>query len=140
MRHFKLRIRVIIFTGLDLLSKYIFFNFKYLNNTTLIRPVLNKWISRSLPVPFIFIIIISILGIGAFIWLFVNKKIERYTSAFLIAGTAGNLIDRFVYAGVRDFINIGLFNFPIFNLADLMLSIWVAIRIIVQLTNNSEKK
>jgi signal peptidase II len=47
----------------------------------------------------------------------------------LIAGTAGNLIDRFIYWGVRDFINIGLFNFPIFNFADIMLSIWVVIRI-----------
>lgn len=49
------------FIGLDLLSKYVFYNLKYLNDTTLIRPVLNKGISRSLPVPFILILTISII-------------------------------------------------------------------------------
>jgi signal peptidase II len=58
----------------------------------------------------------------------------------LLAGTLGNLIDRLFYGGVRDFINIQLFNFPIFNIADILLTIGVGIRILVQLTNNSEKK
>ena len=111
------------FVGLDMLSKDIFYNLRYLNDTTLIRPVLNKGISRSLPVPFILIIGISIIGIGAFIRLFAKKKINRLITAFLIAGTVGNMIDRFIYGGVRDFINIGIFNFPIFNIADIMLSI-----------------
>gem|GEM_PF-1289592 len=130
MRHLKLRIRVIIFTGLDLLSKYIFFNFKYLNETTLIRPALNKGISRSLPVPFFIVIGISVIGIVAFIRLFAKKKISRIIGSLLIAGTLGNLIDRIIYGGVRDFINVNIFDFPIFNFADIMLSIGVAIRII----------
>lgn len=130
MRHLKLRIRVIIFTGLDLLSKYIFFNFKYLNETTLIRPALNKGISRSLPVPFFIIIGISVIGIAGFIRLFAKKKISRIIGSLLIAGTLGNLIDRIIYGGVRDFINVNIFNFPIFNFADIMLCIGVAIRII----------
>ena len=130
MRHFKLWIRVIVFTWLDIISKYFFYNLKYLNDSTLILPALNKGISRSLPVPFIIIIIVSILGIWAFIWLFIKKKIGRCIATLLIAGTIWNIIDRLIYWGVRDFINIGLFNFPIFNIADMMLSIWVAIRII----------
>jgi signal peptidase II len=48
----------------------------------------------------------------------------------LIGGTIWNLIDRIVYGGVRDFINIQIFNFPIFNFADIMLSIGVCIRIL----------
>jgi lipoprotein signal peptidase len=131
MRHFKLRIRVIVFTGLDLLSKYVFYNFKYLNETTLILPVLNKWISRSLPVPYLIIMGVSILGIGAFIRLFAKRKINRIIASLLIAGTIGNWIDRIIYGGVRDFINVNIFNFPIFNLADTMLCIGVGIRILI---------
>ncbi len=129
MKQIKLRIGVGILVGIDMISKYIFYNLKYLNETALIRPVLNKGISRSLPVPMIIIIAISILGIGTFVWLYTSKELKRGISTILIAGTVGNLIDRFIYWGVRDFINIGLFNFPIFNLADIMLSIWIIIRI-----------
>ena len=131
MRHFKLRAWVIVLVGLDMLSKYVFYNFKYLNETTLIRPVLNKGISRSLPVPYLVIMGVSIIGIGAFVWLFAKRKINRLITALLIAGTAGNMIDRIIYGGVRDFINVELFNFPIFNLADTMLCIGVGIRILV---------
>ena len=131
MRHLKLRIGVIIFTGLDLLSKYVFYNIKYLDGTTFIRPALNKGISRSLPVPFFIMIGISILGIVAFIRLFAKRKVNRSIAALLIAGTIGNLADRIIYGGVRDFINVHIFNFPIFNLADTMLCIGVGIRILV---------
>ena len=131
MKHLKLRTWIIILVGLDMLSKYIFYTTNYLNDTQLILPVLNKWISRSLPVPFILIILVSIAGIGIFLWLFITKRFGRIIGALLIGGTIGNLIDRIYYWGVRDFINIGLFNFPVFNFADIMLSLWVATRIIV---------
>jgi len=124
-------VSTIFLVGLDLLSKYIFYNLKYLEHISLIWPALNKGISRSLPVPFFITITISIIGLGAFIWLFVTKKLGRVISALLIWGTIGNLIDRLTYWGVRDFINIGLFNFPVFNLADVMLSVGVIIRIVI---------
>jgi signal peptidase II len=131
MRHFKLRGSVLVLIGIDMVSKYFFYNFKYLNDTILIRPVLNKGISRSLPVPFILILLISVLGIWAFIWLFITKKIHRLIAAALISGTTGNLIDRVILWGVRDFININILNFPIFNFADIMLCLGVWTRILV---------
>ena len=130
MKHFKLRIRTVIFIGLDMLTKYVFYNFNYLNQKTAILPVLNKGISRSLPVPMIIVIVISILGIGVFIWLFIKEKVNRFITALLIAWTIGNLVDRLIYWGVRDFININIFNFPIFNIADTMLCVGVMRRII----------
>lgn len=130
MKHLKLRISVAILITIDLLSKYLFYNLKYLNETTLIFPTLNTGISRSIPMPLVLILIISVLGIGGIIWLYTHKKIGRIITTLLIAGTAGNLIDRSIYQGVRDFINIGVFNFPIFNLADIMLNIWAITRII----------
>lgn len=131
MKLFKLLSWITILTGIDLLTKYLFYNNNFLNDTSRILPVLNTGISRSLPIPMIVILLISIVGIWVFIRLFVTKKIGRIITMFLIAGTMGNLFDRIFYGGVRDFINIWIFNFPIFNFADIMLNIWVIIRILI---------
>ena len=125
MKHLRLRSSISILVIIDMLSKYLFYNMNYLNHSSRIVPVLNVGISRSLPVPFMIIILISIIGIAVFIRLFIKKKINRIITALLIAGTIGNLIDRILYGGVRDFINIQIFNFPIFNFADIMLSVGV---------------
>ena len=42
-----------------------------------------------------------------------------------MAGALGNIYDRIVYNGVRDWISIG--NFPVFNIADILLTIGVVI-------------
>ena len=40
----------------------------------------------------------------------------------MIGGGVGNLIDRIVYAGVTDYIRLLLFDFPVFNLADIAIT------------------
>lgn len=125
MQNKKLILRSTIGIAIDLITKYLFYNVRYLENTSMIRPTLNTGISRSLPVPFILIVGISIIGIAGFARLYSKNKLGRTVTALLIWGTIGNLVDRLIYGGVRDFINIGWFNFPIFNIADIMLSIWV---------------
>lgn len=125
MQNKKLILRTTIGIAIDLITKYLFYNVRYLENTSMIRPTLNTGISRSLPVPFILIVGISIIGIVGFARLYSKNKLGRIVTALLIWGTIGNLVDRLIYGGVRDFINIGWFNFPIFNIADIMLSIWV---------------
>lgn len=130
MKQRKLRILIIVLVGIDLLSKYFFYNIRILEDISLFTPVFNEGISRSLPVPLIIIIIMSLAGIWAFIRLFITKKINRIITTLLIAGTIGNFIDRIFLGGVRDFIDIHIFNFPIFNIADIMLSIGVGLLII----------
>jgi signal peptidase II len=44
---------------------------------------------------------------------------------FILAGTLGNLYDRIIYRAVRDFIDVYLVNWPIFNLADTWITIGV---------------
>lgn len=114
---------IIIGVGLDLLSKYFFYNKRFLEDISLFTPAFNEGISRSLPVPLIITIVISIAGIATFVRLFTSKKINRIMAALLIGGTLGNFIDRIFLGGVRDFINIGILNFPIFNFADIMLTL-----------------
>lgn len=130
MKNLKLLSGIIVLLGIDLISKFFFYNIKYLEHTQMITPALNTGISWSLPVPFFIIIGISILGIGAIIRLYKKNTIWIRITGLLLAWTMGNLIDRIIYGGVRDFIDINLFNFPIFNFADIMLCLWVGIRII----------
>lgn len=53
-----------------------------------------------------------------------------YILCFIFAGAVGNFIDRVMYAYVVDFIYISLINFPIFNMADIYISIATTVLII----------
>jgi lipoprotein signal peptidase len=82
-------------------------------------------------------IIVASLALLFFIYLLVFKANEFHTHAgflLLIAGTAGNLIDRLMYEGVIDFISIG--SFPVFNFADAYLTIGVAIMLYTTVTTD----
>ena len=48
----------------------------------------------------------------------------------VLGGTVGNLIDRLVHNGVIDFFDLQLFNFAVFNLADVFIDIGVVFIII----------
>lgn len=48
----------------------------------------------------------------------------------ILGGTLGNLIDRFVSGAVTDFLNLQLFNFAVFNLADVFIDIGVGLILI----------
>ena len=130
MKHLKLISIISIWVGLDLISKYFFYDLNYLQDTKIIDAVLNKWISRSLPVPFFIIIWISIIGFIAIFRIYKKKQIWYFITGILLAWSLGIFIDRIIYWGVRDFINIWFFNFPIFNIADIMLTIGVWLRIL----------
>ena len=50
--------------------------------------------------------------------------------ALIFGGTVGNLADRFLRGGVIDFIDLQLFQFAVFNLADVCVDIGVALILI----------
>ena len=81
-------------------------------------------------------IIINIVILGIIIK-FLKENINTIGStAFLsflliLAGGFGNLIDRIFHGHVIDFIKIELFDFPIFNFADIYITIGVIILMII---------
>jgi len=81
-----------------------------------------------------FILIISILIIiGIIIFLIrENKKITNYFPfILLLSGSIGNLIDRIFRGFVIDFIDINIFNYPNFNIADICIVFGVLILLYV---------
>lgn len=58
--------------------------------------------------------------------------------ALLSAGIAGNLHERIIYGYVRDFFEIKAFNFPVFNISDIFITIGVIALIILILLKKTK--
>lgn len=63
------------------------------------------------------------------------KNISQIGYFLLITGAILNIFDRLLYGCVIDYINIGVFNFPLFNFSDVMINIGVLIIIHSLYTN-----
>lgn len=109
--------------GIDQLTKQLFYDHQLLAQTRLFTPILNTGIGRSIAIPLPLVIVITLIISVAMLWRI--KKHPRYRVALLIllAWAVGNLIDRILYSGVRDFIDFHVR--PIFNFADIYLSIGI---------------
>ncbi len=122
--------------GVDQLSKYIIYTYYpgnfYINiNGTL--GILPWWVSILSILILITILVINYIK---------NKNINQIDILFIMIISAGisNLYDRIIYGGVVDFIAVG--NFPVFNIADVIISVGVGLLILFELkkTNNSQLK
>lgn len=76
----------------------------------------------------IFLIIFSIPMVALINYAIISNKLTKskflkIALGILLGGTVGNLIDRIVYGGVRDFIYLKSINFAIFNFADVFINI-----------------
>ena len=79
----------------------------------------------------------------AFLCLYTKKTLRltkgaRVSCLCLLSGGIGNLIDRILYGGVTDYIRLLFINFPIFNLADIVITCSVLVLILLTLTNRLE--
>ena len=130
---------ILIFCSLDQFSKfYINLNFdKLLNKDLLIFTIeylrnygaaFNIFSGSRLFLSFISII--STIILSYFIFIRENKLINKYGLSFILAGSIGNGIDRILKGYVIDFIKIKSIDFPVFNIADIVINIGVLILII----------
>ena len=85
--------------------------------------------------------IVIILAIT--IYLLANKLFipENFLMMFSLftAGIAGNAIERYTLGYVEDFIKINLFNFPVFNLNDIMITV-AAVIIALSIVNDKRRE
>lgn len=105
-----------------------FFSIHYLKNTGAAFSIL-----RDNTIILIIISIIMLYIINKFIDK--EKKINKNQKLYIgiiMGGIFGNLIDRIAYRGVIDYLSFTIFkyNFPVFNLADMAITIGVVLLII----------
>ena len=114
-----------------------FFSIQYLKNTGAAFSILENQT--------IILAITSIICISVIIYYL--KKEENLTTAMylsfglVLGGILGNLIDRIVYQGVIDFLSFQIFNynFPVFNIADIGITIGVLLLIIIYISRDIKK-
>lgn len=77
---------------------------------------------------YIFYILTTILVLALIIIYAATPSDKKYrffkiTLVVLFAGAIGNFIDRLLYGYVKDFIDFCLINFPVFNVADICITV-----------------
>ncbi len=103
------------------------------------QPTLNRGISWSMFAnagPNVFYIITAVIGLFlfGFAW-YTHKRAEADYDTFgemlVLVGGTSNFLDRLIYGGVVDFIQVsfGKWSFPIFNFADIYIVLGVGIMI-----------
>lgn len=95
----------------------------------------------------LFLILVGIVETILLVYFFFQTKKEKKTGytialALMIGGAIGNLIDRFLFGYVRDFIDTYPFgyDFPVFNIADCALCIGVALLMLVMMLEDRKEK
>ncbi len=146
----------LIFITIDQLSKIVIIDrFAADNSSISILPffdiifVINKGVSFGIleGIPYQLLLIFSIISLVTIVLVIlysfvINKTIKFFILSLICSGSIGNLIDRFLYKGVVDFIclHYSKWYFPVFNLADCMISIAVAILLIYLFMNRKTSK
>jgi signal peptidase II len=59
-----------------------------------------------------------------------QSRLEQYGLAIVIGAALGNLLDRYLYGRVTDFLEFAFVSFPVFNLADVMIDIGIGLIIL----------
>ena len=129
MSYFKIIISIIILLLVDLGTKYAFFDLALLPE--IFRSTFNTGISFSISFSQVIIQIVSLIFIISIAVLLKQQKVNTTIAVLLIAWALGNLLDRFFLGGVRDFIWLGLG--PVFNVADIYITLGAAYAIIFEL-------
>ena len=127
----KIIFSVCVFTGLDLLIKYLVSN--YVTDIVIIKNffsltyVLNEGIAFSILDGYGYLIIIITVIILLYLLSMMKRsltdKVVTFGYILLISGLLGNFIDRLLDFKVVDYLSFRIFNynFPVFNLADILI-------------------
>lgn len=114
-----------------------FFSIQYLKNTGAAFSILENQT--------ILLVVTSIICISVIVYYL--KKEENLTPlmsisfGLILGGIFGNLIDRIINQGVIDFLSFKIFkyNFPVFNIADIGITIGVFLLLIIYISRDIKK-
>ncbi len=75
-----------------------------------------------------FLIVMTIVFVVGIILLMsqelIHTRIGRWTTTMIVAGAIGNCIDRILYGYVVDMFELEFMNFPVFNVADIFITLF----------------
>ena len=90
------------------------------------------------------ITLISVALMALLLWLFLRiMRISRegkLALAVLTGGGIGNLIDRVLLGSVTDYIRLSFIDFPVFNLADILITVSIGALLLLILMGRLEEK
>lgn len=112
---------IALFFFIDVLTKWLVFGSQY----GIVDSVLNRAGSRWLSIPLTLILVFSLFAIVGCIIAYEKKLIPYWSFILLLAWALWNMFDRLLYGWVRDWINIWII--PVFNIADVLITIWLGI-------------
>ena len=145
---------IIIFTFfLDLVTKNYAINNLLLNHSITINTFLNFTLAFNYGAAFSFLsnaggwqrwffVIFSLIVISFISYILIKDKDSEYIAYSLVLGGAlGNLYDRFLLGYVIDFIEFHYDNFywPIFNIADIAISIGIILLLYSMFSKDNKK-
>ena len=109
-------------------------NVNIINNVLRIKYVQNTGAAFSLfrghTTILVLISILLLILVYNLMFSYKETKLNNLSFGLIIGGIIGNLIDRIFFQYVRDFIDVNIFNFPIFNIADMAIVFGVILLLI----------
>jgi lipoprotein signal peptidase len=112
-----LLLRIMLLLLLDLSSKLATMHV----HMGLVQSTVNVHAAWGLAIPLNILILASVVITSIIAGLVYAKHIVGRSGIFIIAWSLGNLYDRIIYHGVRD--RIMIWSFPVFNIADVMITV-----------------
>lgn len=103
----------------------------------------NENLALSIPFPSWAQIIVSVVLLYILLWYFFKKAppqkwYGKLAIAMILAGALGNLFDRILFGKVTDF--IALWQFPVWNIADMLLFCGIGFFLIQELFSPAKKE
>ncbi len=130
---------IIIIVAIEQIIKYNMINKEFL----FLKYVENYGIAFSLWNNDIGLIVTSLIIILIFIimlYINIHRKKEVISIILLLSGSISNLIDRIYRGFVVDYINIPILNFPVFNIADILIFIGIISLFVIMFKNVIKSK
>ena len=82
--------------------------------------------------PLVNIALTGIITLAAAVWLYAHppRGLFREGAAMMLGGSLGNLLDRAIHGAVSDYLLLTFVSFPVFNLADIFITLGAGILIL----------